>query len=226
MNDLINQFGNINSTNIDVSTFQFFINLLLCAIFSHILSFIYQKYGDSLSNRVIFSRNFIPLALTTSIIITVVKSSLALSLGLVGALSIIRFRSAIKEPEELSYLFMSIALGLGFGANQVFITSVGLLVIIVFIIFRKIKSKNNIDNQNLHLVISYNNTKEIDSASVIEIVQKHSLNVNLSRYEQNEDFTEISLSIELNNYNDFNVIKDNLSKMDKSIHLTFLDNAL
>ena len=226
MNDLINQFGNINSTNIDVSTFQFFINLLLCAIFSHILSFIYQKYGDSLSNRVIFSRNFIPLALTTSIIITVVKSSLALSLGLVGALSIIRFRSAIKEPEELSYLFMSIALGLGFGANQVFITSVGFLVIIVFIIFRKIKSKNNIDNQNLHLVISYNNTKEIDSASVIEIVQKHSLNVNLSRYEQNEDFTEISLAIELNNYNDFNVIKDNLSKMDKSIHLTFLDNAL
>ena len=130
MNDLINQFGNINSTNIDVSTFQFFINLLLCAIFSHILSFIYQKYGDSLSNRVIFSRNFIPLALTTSIII-MVKSSLALSLGLVGALSIIRFRSAIKEPEELSYLFMSIALGLGFGANQVFITSVGFLVIIV-----------------------------------------------------------------------------------------------
>ena len=76
------------------------------------------------------------------------------------------------------------------------------------------------------MVISYNNTKEIDSASVIEIVQKHSLNVNLSRYEQNEDFTEISLAIELNNYNDFNVIKDNLSKMDKSIHLTFLDNAL
>ena len=66
---------------------------------------------------------------------------------------------------------MSIALGLGFGANQVFITSVGFLVIIVFIIFRKIKSKNNIDNQNLHLVISYNNTKEIDSASVIEIVK-------------------------------------------------------
>ena len=76
------------------------------------------------------------------------------------------------------------------------------------------------------MVISYNNTKEIDSASVIEIVQKHSLNVNLSRYEQNEDFTEIPLAIELNNYNDFNVIKDNLSKMDKSIHLTFLDNAL
>lgn len=56
------------------------------------------------------------------LVITVVKSSLALSLGLVGALSIIRFRSAIKEPEELTYLFLAISLGLGFGANQTVIT--------------------------------------------------------------------------------------------------------
>ena len=52
------------------------------------------------------------------IIITIVKSSLALSLGLVGALSIVRFRTAIKDPEELSFLFISIAIGLGMGANQ------------------------------------------------------------------------------------------------------------
>ena len=51
------------------------------------------------------------------LIIFVVKSSLALSLGLVGALSIVRFRSAIKEPEELTFLFLNIALGIGFGAN-------------------------------------------------------------------------------------------------------------
>ena len=47
------------------------------------------------------------------LIITVVKTSLALSLGLVGALSIVRFRSAIKDPEELLYLFFSIAIGIG-----------------------------------------------------------------------------------------------------------------
>ena len=52
------------------------------------------------------------------VMITIVKSSLALSLGLVGALSIVRFRTAIKEPEELSYAFLSIAIGLGLGADQ------------------------------------------------------------------------------------------------------------
>ena len=56
--------------------------------------------------------------MTTMFIITIIKSSLVLSLGLIGALSIIRFRTAIKEPEELTYLFLAIAIGLGLGANQ------------------------------------------------------------------------------------------------------------
>jgi len=48
--------------------------------------------------------------MTTMLVISIVKSSLALSLGLVGALSIVRFRSAIKEPEELVYIFLSMAI--------------------------------------------------------------------------------------------------------------------
>jgi len=56
------------------------------------------------------------------LVITVVKSSLALSLGLVGALSIVRFRTPIKEPEELGYIFLTIAIGLGFGANLGLVT--------------------------------------------------------------------------------------------------------
>ena len=65
------------------------------------------------------------LAVTTMFIITVVKSSLALSLGLVGALSIVRFRAAIKEPEELTYLFFAISIGLGLGADQRVVTLAG-----------------------------------------------------------------------------------------------------
>ena len=56
--------------------------------------------------------------MTTLLVIAVVKSSLALSLGLVGALSIVRFRTPIKEPEELAYIFLAIALGLCLGADQ------------------------------------------------------------------------------------------------------------
>ena len=69
------------------------------------------------------------------LVIMVVKSSLALSLGLVGALSIVRFRTPIKEPEELVYLFLAIAIGLGLGAGQVLITTIIVLLILVFINF-------------------------------------------------------------------------------------------
>ena len=64
-----------------------------------------------------------------------VKSSLALSLGLVGALSVIRFRTPIKEPEDLAYLFLSIALGIGYGAIQIYATSIIFIIIILILNF-------------------------------------------------------------------------------------------
>jgi hypothetical protein len=67
------------------------------------------------------------------LIITIVKSSLALSLGLVGALSIVRFRTPVKEPEELAYLFMAIAIGLGMGADYRLETSVGTILILALV---------------------------------------------------------------------------------------------
>ena len=71
------------------------------------------------------------LSLITFLVILIVKSSLALSLGLVGALSIVRFRTPIKEPEELIYLFLAIALGLGYGAGQIIPTTS--IAIIIFL---------------------------------------------------------------------------------------------
>jgi ABC-type Fe3+ transport system permease subunit len=90
--------------NIEINLLVFVTNLLIAFLLSHILSLVYVKYSNSLSNKKIFSNNFYLITLTTTLIITVVKSSLALSLGLVGALSIVRFRAAIKEPEEIAYL--------------------------------------------------------------------------------------------------------------------------
>ena len=122
----------LNAKNINIDSLNFVFNLLLAFIFSIALTFIYNKYSNSLSNKKIFSNNFTLIITTTTLIITVVKSSLALSLGLVGALSIVRFRTPIKDPEELAYLFLAIALGLGLGANQRYITIGGFCIILIF----------------------------------------------------------------------------------------------
>ena len=68
------------------------------------------------------------------LVINVIQSSIALSLGLVGALSIVRFRTPVKEAEELVFIFLAIAIGLGLGARYIMITSVA-FTLATFIIF-------------------------------------------------------------------------------------------
>jgi uncharacterized membrane protein YhiD involved in acid resistance len=117
-----------------------------------ILRWHFQRFGSTLSNRAEFSQVFPFIAMTTILIITVVKSSLALSLGLVGALSIVRFRTPIKEPEELAYLFMTIAIGLGLGADQLVPTVTATVIILASIaVLRWSKSGNG--SKNLYLSI-------------------------------------------------------------------------
>ena len=110
--------------NVQVDLQNFIVSLICAAVLSFLVQLFYIKYSSTLSNRKEFSKNFVILGVTTCIVIMIVKSSLALSLGLVGALSIVRFRAAIKEPEELVYLFLVIAIGLGCGANQLIIITI------------------------------------------------------------------------------------------------------
>ena len=133
-----------------LSLTDFILNALLAALLSWILSLFYRKYGLSVSNRRQFANNFMLLALSTMLIIFIVKSSIALSLGLVGALSIVRFRAAIKEPEELTYLFLVIGIGLGMGANQPAITVVGFVLILALLYIQVSMRKRrayDMDNQ-------------------------------------------------------------------------------
>ena len=185
-----------------------------------------RNMGIVYQTELIFSRNFIPISLTTALIITIVKSSLALSLGLVGALSIIRFRAAIKEPEELAYIFITIALGLGFGANQAIITIIGFIFIILFVVYRKTYSNKFVESQNLHLIISHESqdSKDFGFNEVIEVVKRYSLAVTMNRYEQTSSGTEISLLVDLKTFEDFNNIKQELLKVNSSINIIFIED--
>ena len=104
MDNLNLEFFLNNEIQINLDTFL--LSLVCSAILSFFVQLFYINFSSTLSNRVHFSKNFVVLGVTTCIIIMIVKNSLALSLGLVGALSIVRFRAAIKEPEELVYLFL------------------------------------------------------------------------------------------------------------------------
>ena len=110
------------------------INLIVGSALSFVLAGYYMRFARTFSNRGQLARVLPFISLTTLLLITVVKSSLALSLGLVGALSIVRFRTPIKEPEELAYLFLAIGLGVGLGADQRIATVVAVLAILAIML--------------------------------------------------------------------------------------------
>lgn len=134
------------NSNINIDIGNFFIALLLSLILSYLVKLTYIKVGRALNDKDYFSDTFIPLAIITTLVITVIKFSLALSLGLVGALSIVRFRAAIKEPEELVYLFFVIAIGLANGANQFILATLSTIIIISFLLTRNIYQTKNKKN--------------------------------------------------------------------------------
>ena len=144
----------LNDINISLSAV--FMSLIATAVSSFLLRSLYVRYGRSMNNREYFGNIFVLLGVTTCSVIIIVKYSLALSLGLVGALSIVRFRAAIKEPEELVFLFLVIAFGLAFGANQFAVGFVLLVTAcIVVIVGEKFFSRNNgLDHSGLLVIIS------------------------------------------------------------------------
>ena len=207
-----------------ISPLIFLFNLFIATILSLILAKVYSVFGTALSNRPLFARNFVMITLTTMIVISIVKSSLALSLGLVGALSIVRFRAAIKEPEELSYLFLAIAIGLGFGANQVYVTLIGfsfiVLVIIINSYFSKSSSLGKV-NQNVYIQISSEN--KIDINAITKSFLANCESVFLKRLDEDNNRIEASFLVEFKSFDNLDKAKQDIQNIDKSVKFTFLD---
>jgi len=230
ISQLLQLFASDHTAGFDIwQVINFLFALVICAILAYILSKVYVKYGNSLSNRKAFSRNFIVLATTTMFIIMVVKSSLALSLGLVGALSIVRFRAAIKEPEELTYLFLNIAIGLGCGAGQVLITLLSFIAIISFIIISKgrffVKKDTAPTTEMTMYILIVSENKTIKLSQIINILSANSNTVKLKRSDEANGRTEASFFIDFDELCHFEKMREELLKLDENMKITFMDTS-
>ena len=201
----------------------FIVNFLYTAFFSWGISWLYQKYGTPLSNKESLAKTLIIISTTTMLIITVVKSSLALSLGLVWALSIVRFRAPIKEPEELVYLFLTIAIGLGLGASQRALTLVAFAMIAV-IIFISYKRKNSDIRTGRGMFMMISSVKEkIELNDVTKILEDFCDGIDLQRYDLSPDRTEISFIVDIKNPNDISVFTDKIKKLGSTVSINIMD---
>jgi len=213
----------LTSQSVQVSVWDFVVNLFLSAALAYLLGIVYTKYGHSLSNRKMFARNFMLITTTTMLIITIVKASLALSLGLVGALSIVRFRTAIKEPEELAYMFLAIGIGLGFGADQRLITVIAFAAISAMI-WMKSRHRASRENHSLYLTLTTRNPSKVDLDRIVETLQKHCAAASIKRFDENKDVLEASFLVEVDNYEKLNQGKAELRKLNDAMTISFMQN--
>jgi uncharacterized membrane protein YhiD involved in acid resistance len=128
-----------------------------------------------------------------------VKSSLALSLGLVGALSIVRFRTAIKDPEELIFLFFAIAIGLGLGADQRIPTLVAFIIILGYLLVRNYFEKNGSSPQSMYLniQIEQDDTESTMYTNINQLLIDHLQELDLRRLDQHEKQLQLTYYISI-----------------------------
>jgi uncharacterized membrane protein YhiD involved in acid resistance len=189
---LTEMFGNPTTLS---SLPAFVLSLCLAAVLGLVLGHAYARFGQSLSNRKAFARNFLLLTVTTTLIISIVKTSLALSLGLVGALSIVRFRAAIKEPEELAFLFLAIAIGLGLGAGQVLATLVALAVILGLVAIRGLFQQAP-PQPNLYVTVSSPAAGKLSAGQILEALNASGARASLRRLDDTPDQLEASFLVD------------------------------
>ncbi len=201
---------------------DFLINLLIAAALSTLLAWIYRRFGRSLSEKSNFAATFLPITLTTAMIIAILQTNIVLSLGLVGALSIIRFRTAVKEPEELTYVFFCIALGLGLGAGQRVLTLAGFALVAAVLAGRGLFTRRPQPRSMLLTVAGP--TAGIDPDQILEILRRSSTLVDLRRLEEAGGTSELVFIVELGRLADLTRIRGALSELDGALAWTFADH--
>lgn len=193
----------------------------LCILMSFVVRAFYIQRSFSLTGKTHIGAILPILSAVVFLVIIVVKSSLALSLGLVGALSIVRFRTPIKEPEELVYLFLAIAIGLGYGAGQILITTV-LVSAIILIVFLWLSNHKIAKTSEYNCVIRWINT----SLSLDEITEKLAdsvLSMKLVRLDRGKDNNTAVLLIVPKQDVSFDTIMNVLQTMDENLTLSFFE---
>lgn len=161
-NSFLNETGNL-------TTAGFVMSMLAAFLCGMLIYAVYRKFYKG----IIYNNNFNILLVLTSLVtcfmVIVISSNVVLSLGMVGALSIVRYRSAIKDPLDVGFLFWTVSVGVTCGAGLYLISLLGTIFIaIVYILLVKIRNKRRM----YLLIIKYKNEVSGNVMKEIETIKK------------------------------------------------------
>ena len=109
------------------------VSMVLALVLGYAISWIYRRNYRGVMYSSNFSLSLIMMTLITTPVVLCIRNSIALSMGMVGALSIVRFRTAVKDPLDTAYMFWALTTGILLGAGQFLLTAVSVVVIALII---------------------------------------------------------------------------------------------
>jgi hypothetical protein len=221
MNELINinELITPNMTQLDLIPTLF--SFAMCVIMSFIVRIFYIKRSFSLTGKMHIGSIIPVLSAVVFLVIIVVKSSLALSLGLVGALSIVRFRTPIKEPEELVYLFLAIAIGLGYAAGQILITTI-LSLSILFIVYVWLSNRKIAKTSEYNLIVKWSK-KDVMFEDILKEITPIVENLKLVRLDKGPSNNTSVMLVIPNEKQPIEAISNKLHVLDDDMNVTFFE---
>lgn len=206
------QLMNYFSSNTGALTLEdIILNFLVASVLSVVIYLSYRLAHSGASYSAKFNVSLVMLTLVTTLVMNVIGNNIALSLGMVGALSIVRFRTAIKDPRDTAYIFWCIAVGICCGVSEYMIGGIGTTVIFLFmVLFGVVKS-----NERYLIVIRGNRSETALIETLVHDKFKGSakLRVNNTGQEHVEYIYELSEKVL------------NRAKKDGSITEYFYNNA-
>ena len=158
------QFENMTPLNVIVS-------LLMGLLVGLLVAFTYKKCYRGVLYSPSFSMTLIMLTLITTPVVMCIKSDISLSMGMVGALSIVRFRTAVKEPMDTAYMFWALTMGILLGAGLHIIAlavALGIALILFGLTFVRLDSPDT-----YLLVLHYDEAAEVDIRNVLSSTIRH-----------------------------------------------------
>ena len=167
LTDAIELFGNdFELANISIATIL--VTLLTAAVCGAVIYLVYRFFNRSVFYNENFNILVILTTVVTSFIIMTISSNVVLSLGMVGALSIVRFRAAVKDPLDIGFLFWGIAAGITAGAQLYWVALLGTAVIAVLYILITIFRK---EKKSYLLIVRYDASCEMNVNGVLGAVK-------------------------------------------------------
>lgn len=143
----------LNDASMDLNFYNIIMSLLAAFICGMIIYFVYKHFYKGVMYSHSFNILLVLVSMITAFIVLTISSNIVLSLGMVGALSIVRFRTAVKDPMDVGFLFFAISIGITCGASLYLMSFVCTIVIsLVYILLVKIKSSTNV----YLLIVNYN----------------------------------------------------------------------